>query len=56
MKRLEMKNCNIKLIEKLQNMGEENKYLMGEEILPSVPSQIIQQSKFTYSLLGKVFK
>ena len=41
---------------KLINMGEENKYLMGEEILPSVPSQIIQQSKFTYSLLGKVFK
>ena len=29
---------------------------MGEEILPSGPSQIIQQAKFIYSYLGKVFE
>ena len=29
---------------------------MGEEILPSGLSQIIQQAKFTYSPLGKAFK
>ena len=32
------------------------KYLTGEEILPSGLSQIIQQAKFTYSPLGKVFE
>ena len=31
-------------------------YLMGEEILPSGPSQIIQQAKFIYSHLGKAFE
>ena len=30
-------------------------YLTGEEILPSNQRQIIEQAKFTYSLLGKVF-
>ena len=28
-------------------------YLTGEEILPSNQQQIIEQAKFTYSLLGK---
>ena len=30
-------------------------YLTGEEILLSNQRQIIEQAKFTYSLLGKVF-
>ena len=30
-------------------------YLTGEDILPSTQQQIIEQSKFTYSLLGKAF-
>ena len=35
-----------------------NKYecLTGEEILPSNQKQIIEQDKFTYSPLGKVFE
>ena len=31
-------------------------YLTGEEILPSGPSQIKQQAKFTYSPLRKAFE
>ena len=31
-------------------------YLTGEEILPSDQSRIIEQGKFTYSLVGKVFE
>ena len=31
-------------------------YLTGKEILPSNQQQIIEQAKFTYSPLGKVFK
>ena len=31
-------------------------YLTGEDILPSNQQQIIQQAKFTYSLLGKAFE
>ena len=31
-------------------------YLTGEEILPSNQGQIIEQAKFTYSLLGKAFE
>ena len=30
-------------------------YLTGEDILPSNQHQIIEQTKFTYSPLGKVF-
>ena len=30
-------------------------YLTGKEILPSNQKQIIEQAKFTYSLLGKGF-
>ena len=31
-------------------------YLTGEEVLPSNQQQIIEQAKFTYSLLGKAFE
>ena len=31
-------------------------YLTGKEILPSNQHQIIEQAKFTYSLLGKALK
>ena len=31
-------------------------YLTGEEILSSTQQQIIEQAKFTYSLLGKAFE
>ena len=31
-------------------------YLTGEEILPSNQLQIVEQAKFTYSPLGKVFE
>ena len=31
-------------------------YLTGEEILPSNQQQIIEQAKFAYSPLGKVFE
>ena len=30
-------------------------YLTGEDILPSNQQQLIEQTKFTYSLLGKSF-
>ena len=33
-----------------------HEYLTGEDILPSNQQQIIEQTKFTYSLLGKAFK
>ena len=32
-----------------------NEYLTGEDILPSTQQQIIEQTKFTYSPLGKAF-
>ena len=31
-------------------------YVTGEEILPSDPSRMIEQAKFTYSPLGKAFE
>ena len=31
-------------------------YLTGEDILPSNQQQIIEQARFTYSLLGKAFE
>ena len=34
---------------------DKDEYLTGEEILPSNQKQIIKQTKFTYSLLGKAF-
>ena len=33
----------------------EYEYLTGEDILPTNQQQIIEQTKFTYSLLGKAF-
>ena len=38
--------------------GKINKYeyLTGEDILPSNQQQIIEQARFTYSSLGKVFE
>ena len=49
------------LIERLQKYQlfhqlELYEYLTGEEILPSNQQQIIEQAKFTYSPLGKVFE
>ena len=32
-----------------------HEYLTGEDILPSIQQQIIEQTKFTYSPLGKDF-
>ena len=32
------------------------KYVTGEDILPSNQQQIIEQARFTYSLLGKAFE
>ena len=51
--KLKMKSYNIILIEK----GKLHKYeyLTGEDILPSTQQQIIEQTKFTYSPLGKAF-
>ena len=36
--------------------NDKYKYLIGEEVLPSGSSQIIQQAKFTYSSLKKTFE
>ena len=35
---------------------DQYEYLTGKEILPSNQQQIIEQTKFTYSPLGKVFE
>ena len=63
MSRLEIKNYNMILTEKLPNLSalssnksNKYKYLTGEEILPSNQKQMIEQAKFTYSPLGKAFK
>ena len=37
------------------NKFNKYEYLTGEEILPYNQKQMIQQAKFTYSLLGKAF-
>ena len=36
--------------------GDKFEYFTGEEILPSNQKQIIEQAKFTYFPLGKVFE
>ena len=59
-----MKNYNRTLIERLQKYQlyhqvikiDKYEYLTGKEILPSNQQQIIEQAKFTYSLLGKAFE
>ena len=60
--RLEMKNYNVILIEKLLKyqlyhltLTDKYEYLTGEEILPYNQKQIIKQAKFTYSPLEKAF-
>ena len=60
--KLKMKSYNIILIEKQQKylLYHQEKlhkyeYLTGEDILPSNQQQIIEQTKFTYSPLGKAF-
>ena len=35
---------------------DKHEYRTGKEILPSNQRQIIKQTKFTYSLLGKAFE
>ena len=55
-----MKNYNTILTEKQQGLqsGKVDKYeyLIGEGILPSEQSRIIEQTKLTYFAVGKVFK
>ena len=53
-----MKNYNMILIETALSSGKIHKYeyLTGEEILPSNQQQIIEETKFSYSPLGKSFK
>ena len=59
--RLGMKNYSLILIEKrlkyqLYGRIRKYEYLTGEDILPSNQQQIIEQTKFTYSPLGKAFE
>ena len=58
--RLEMKNYNMILIEKQlkYQFYHQVKFLniSGEDILPSSQQQIIEQARFTYSPLGKIFE
>ena len=61
--RLEVKNCNMILTEnqqKYQHYHPEklinNEYFTGKEILTSDQNRIIEQAKFTYSLLRKTNK
>ena len=60
---LEMKNYNMTLTEKQQKYQHyhqleliKNEYVAGEEILPSNRCQIIEQTRFTFSPLGKAIK
>ena len=61
--RLEMKNYNMILNREAAKISalssgkiHKYEYLTGEDILPSNQQQIIEQAKFTYSLLGKDFE
>ena len=40
----------------LSSKIDKYEYFTGEEILPSDQGRIIEQTKFTYSLLGKAFE
>ena len=56
-----MKNYNMILIERLQKYDLYHQVKLismntGEEILPSNKQQVIEQAKFTYSSLGKIFE
>ena len=58
--RSEMKNNNMISTEKQPKYQlyhqVKYEYLTGEDILPSNQQQIIEQARFTYSLLGKAFE
>ena len=59
--RLEMKSYDInreavKISALSSKEFNKYQYLAGEEILPSNKKQIIEQTKFTYSPLGKAFE
>ena len=61
--RLEMKNYNMILNREAAKISalssgkiHKYEYLTGEDILLSNQQQIIEQAKFTYSLLGKAFE
>ena len=58
--RLEMKNYNTIKAAKLSALSSEKidkyEYLTGEDILPSDQRRVIEQTKFTYSPLGKAFE
>ena len=45
-----------KISSKLSSNFSKYEYLTGKDILPSNQQQIIEQSKFTYSSLGKAFE
>ena len=60
--RLEMKNYNTIINREASKISAQSsgniqkyQYLTGEDIVPSNQQQIIEQAKFTYSLLGKAF-
>ena len=60
--RLDMKNCNMILIEKQQKYQHylpekklQNEYLTGEEILPD-ERRVIEQAKFAYSPYREAFE
>ena len=59
--RLEMKNYNMnreaaKISALSSGKIHKYQYLTGEDILPSNQQQIIEQTRFTYSPLGKAFE
>ena len=59
--RLEIKNYDMILIGTQLSALSSSKlhkyeYLTGEDILPSNQQEIIEQARFTYSLLGKAFE
>ena len=55
MARLAVKYYNIILAEKQQKYHK-YQYLTGKEIIPSDQRRVIEQARFTYSLLGKAFE
>ena len=62
MVRVEMENCITLLTEKLQKISalsgktDKYEYLIGKETLLSNQKQIIEQAKFAYFPLGKLFE
>ena len=46
----------VKLSTLSSGKNDEYEYLIGKEVLPSGPTQIIQQGRFTYSSLRKTFE